>query len=68
VSENIVYVAAFLDKHKAETFREVALEKSKELPFDYHIAEDEIKFINSHWQVRILIEPKQLSFNIEDTF
>lgn len=59
MNEKIVYIAAFLDKDKAEYFREVALEKSRELPYDYYIEEDEIKYLNYHWQVRILISPKQ---------
>jgi hypothetical protein len=65
VNDKIVYLAAFLDRDKADTFRETALEKSKELPFDYFIEEDEIKFINYHWQVRILISPKQMELPID---
>lgn len=68
MDNNIVYIAAFLDKDKAESFRERALEHAKELPFEYYIVEDDIKFINSHYQVRILIEPKQKSFLLEETF
>ena len=60
MTEKIVYIASFIDKTKAEIFRETALEKAKELPYDYFIEEDEIKFLNYHWQVRILISPKQV--------
>lgn len=65
MNDKIVYLAAFLDKDKAEQFMEISLGKAKELPFEYYIEESDLKFINHHWQVRILISPKQLSFNLD---
>lgn len=65
MNDKIVYLAAFLDKDKAEQFMDISLEKAKELPYEYYIEESDLKFINHHWQVRILISPKQLELPID---
>lgn len=57
-----VYIGAFLNPRDAEIFQDTCIEQSHNLVGEWELIENDIKYINAHWVVRILLEKSQKEF------